>query len=311
MNPRMRTPYSSQWNLSVQRQLPGNLLLDVSYVGSNSVKLLQSRAENRAFPGPGPVQARRPNPKYGALTWDDNGPPSNYNGLSTKLQKRFSAGLSLLTSYTWAHNLDIYSTERGGTAGGPQNPLNWRPDYATSTADVKHAFLLSGVYELPFGKGKRYLNKGAASYILGNWEWSNILGLYGGQPVAVTLGFDNASLGATGGQRPNLVANPVLSDRTRLRWFNTAAFARPDQFTFGNAGRNLLRGPALKNYDTAIMKNFVLHELKTLQFRAEMFNALNIVNFGQPTANFSSQDFGVILSARASRSIQMSLKFSF
>jgi carboxypeptidase family protein len=311
INPRMRTPYSSQWNFSIQRQLPSNLLLDLSYVGSNSVKLLQSRQENRAIPGPGPVQARRPNPKYTALTWDDNGPPSNYNGLSVKLQKRFSAGLSFLTSYTWSHNLDVYSTERGGTSGGPQDPLYWRADYATSTADVKHAFLLSSVYELPFGKGKRYLTSGFASYVLGNWEWSNILGLYGGLPVAVTLGFDNASLGATGGQRPDLVGNPISDNPTRLRWFNTSAFARPAQFKFGNAGRNLLRGPDLKNYDTALMKNFILHEQKTLQFRTEFFNAFNIVNFGQPNANFSSTDFGVILSAKASRSIQMSLKLSF
>jgi hypothetical protein len=311
MNPRMRTPYSSQWNLSIQRQLPSDLLLDLSYVGSNSVKLLQSRAENRAIPGPGPVQARRPNPNYNQLTWDDNGPPSNYNGLSVKLQKRFSAGLSFLTSYTWAHNLDIYSTERGGTAGGPQDPRYWRADYASSSADVKHAFLLSSVYELPFGKGKRYLTSGPASYIFGNWEWSNILGLYGGQPVAVTLGFDNASLGSAGGQRPDLVGDPVLSDPTRLRWFNTSAFARPAQLKFGNAGRNLFRGPDLTNYDTALMKNFVLREQTTLQFRAEFFNAFNLVNFGQPNANFSSQDFGVILSARASRSIQFSLKLSF
>ena len=176
---------------------------------------------------------------------------------------------------------------------------------------MKHAFLLSSVYELPVGKGKRYLTSGFASYVLGNWEWSNILGLYGGQPVAVTLGFDNASLGSTGGQRPDLVGNPVSGDPTRLRWFNTSAFARPAQFKFGNAGRNLLRGPDLKNYDTALMKNFILHEQKTLQFRTEFFNAFNLVNFGQPNANFSSQDFGVILSARASRSIQMSLKLSF
>jgi len=311
INPRMKTPYSTQWNLSVQRELPWNVLFDASYAGSNSVKLLQSRTENRAIPGPGPVQARRPNPKYNQLTWDDNGPPSNYNGLSLKLQKRFSEGFSFLTSYTWSHTLDIYSTERGGTAGGPQDPLNWRSDYATSSADAKHAFLLSSVYDLPFGRGKRYLSTGVASYILGNWEWSNILGLYSGQPVAVVLGFDNASLGSAGGQRPDLVGNPILDNPTRLRWFNTSAFARPAPLKFGNAGRNLFRGPGLKNYDTALMKNFPLHEQKTLQFRAEFFNAFNLVNFGAPNATFSSQDFGVILSARPSRSIQFSLKLSF
>lgn len=311
INPRIRTPYATQWNLSVQRQLRWELVLDLSYTGSNAVKLLQSRTENQAIPGPGPVQPRRPNPKYTQLTWDDNGPPSNYNGLSVKLQKRFSGGLSMLTSYTWSHNLDIYSTERGGTSGGPQDPRNWRPDHATSTADVKNAFLFSGVYELPFGRGKRYLQNGPASYILGNWEWSSILGLYGGQPVAVVLGFDNASTGRAAAQRPNVVGNPILENPTRLRWFNTAAFARPDPLKFGNAGRNLFRGPGLKNFDMALMKNFPWGEKKNLQFRTEFFNAFNLVNFGSPNGNFSSQDFGVILNARASRSIQFSLKLSF
>lgn len=311
MNPRMKTPYATQWNLSIQRQLPWELLLDLSYTGSNAVKLLQSRTENQAIPGPGPVQPRRPNPKYSQLTWDDNGPPSNYNGLSVKLQKRFSAGLSFLTSYTWSHNLDIYSTERGGTSGGPQDPRNWRPDHATSTADVKNAFLFSGVYELPFGRGKRYLQKGPVSFVLGNWEWSNILGLYGGQPVAVVLGFDNASTGRGSSQRPNLVGDPNSGGHTRLRWFNTAAFASPQPLQFGNAGRSLFRGPGLTSYDTALMKNFPFAEKKNIQFRTEFFNAFNLVNFGSPNATFSSQDFGVILSARASRSIQFSLKLSF
>ena len=163
---------------------------------------------------------------------------------------------------------------------------------------MKHAFLLSSVYELPFGKGKRYLTSGFASYVLGNWEWSNILGLYGGQPVAVTLGFDNASLGAAGGQRPDLVGNPVSRRSHAAALVQHIGFRSPRTVQVRNAGRNLLRGPDLKNFDTALMKNFILHEQKTLQFRAEFFNAFNLVNFGQPNANFSSTDFGVILSAK-------------
>ncbi|HUQ92499.1 MAG TPA: TonB-dependent receptor [Bryobacteraceae bacterium] len=311
INPRMKTPYSTQWNLSIQRQLPWDSVLDLSYAGSTSVKLLQSIAENNAVPGPGPVAARRRFPNYGPWTWDDNGAPSSYNGFSTKFQKRFSRGLSLLASHTWSHNLDVFSTERGGTNSGPQDPLYWRADRASSTADIRHTFLLSNVFELPFGRGKKYLSHGVPAAVFGNWQWSNILGLYGGQPVNVTLGFDNAGIGRTGGQRPNLIGAPALENRTRLRWFNTAAFGRPAQFAFGNTGRNILRGPALKNFDIAAVKNIPIHEQKSLQFRAEFFNALNMVNFANPVANFSSQDFGVILSARASRSIQMSLKFKF
>ena len=311
INPAMKIPYSTQWDLSVQRQLPMELLFDVSYVGSNSVKLLQSRTENQAIPGPGPVQPRRPFPNYSAVTWDDNGAPSNYNGLSLKLQKRYAAGLSFLTSYTWSHNLDIWSTERNGTSSGPQDPLNWRSDYGTSSADLRHAFLLSGVYDLPFGHGKRFWNTGLASRLLGNWEWSGIVGLYSGQAINATLGFDNASLGRAGGQRPNLVGNPAISNPGPTGWFNTAAFAAPAQFTFGNAGRNIMTGPPLHNLDMSVLKNFPIAERRNLQFRAEFFNAFNLVNFNNPNTTFNSPDFGVITSAKASRSIQLSLKLNF
>ncbi|MFN7938708.1 MAG: TonB-dependent receptor [Bryobacteraceae bacterium] len=311
LNPRMKTPYASQWNFSIQRQLTGHSVLEVNYVGSTAVKLLQSRNENDAIPGPGPVGPRRPMPAYGSWTWDDNGAPSTYHGFTAKFQKRFSHGLSLLANTTWSHNIDIWSTERNGTSSGPQDPLYWRADRSTSAADVKHTFLASGVYELPVGRGKPYLSKGIGSAILGNWQVSSILGLYGGQPVNVTLGFDNAGIGRAGGQRPNVTGSPVSSSPVRLRWFNTSVFTRPQQFLYGNAGRNLFRGPGLKNFDTAISKNFAVSEQKSLQFRGEMFNALNLVNFGNPVSNFSSLDFGTILSARASRSVQFSLKFKF
>lgn len=137
------------------------------------------------------------------------------------------------------------------------------------------------------------------------------MGLYGGQPINVTLGYDNASLGRAGGQRPNVTGNPTSSSPTRLRWFNTGAFVRPAPFTFGNAGRNILRGPGTTNYDTSLMKNFPIGERRKLQFRAEFFNAFNLVNFNNPNTTFTSTDFGVILGAKASRSIQFSLKLMY
>jgi hypothetical protein len=108
-----------------------------------------------------------------------------------------------------------------------------------------------------------------------------------------------------------VTGDPSLSDPTRLRYFNTAAFAAPQQFKFGNAGRNLIRAPGLKNYDTALIKDIPFMERKNLQFRAEFFNAFNLVNFGSPDAVFNSRTFGVITTARPSRSIQFSLKLSF
>jgi hypothetical protein len=245
--------------------------------------------------------------------WDDNGPPANYEGLSFKLQKRFSTGLSFLSTYTWAHNLDVFGTDRSGVYGGPQNLLYQRADHASSDADVRHAFVLSSIYELPFGRGKRLLAHGPASYILGNWQWSNLISLYSGQPVNVLLGFDNASTGYATAQRPNLVQGAPLTpaNQTRVSWINPGAFVRPAPFQFGNAGRNLIRAPATHNWDISMVKNFPFRESKNVQFRAEFFNAFNFVNFGAPVANLSSKDFGTILSARPARIIQFGLKLSF
>ncbi|HWB96099.1 MAG TPA: hypothetical protein VG672_05340, partial [Bryobacteraceae bacterium] len=309
MDPRMKTPYATQWNFGIQTQLPGDLLFEATYLGSTSVKLLNSVWVNLAVPGPGPVQSRRPYPQYSMIDYDQNTAPAHYNGLSMKVQKRFANGLSFLSSYTWSHTLDIWSTER--EAAGPQDPLNWRADYATSTSDVTHAFLFSNVYELPAGRGKRFLHRGLLSYVLGNWQWSNIIGLYGGQPIDIQLGVDNASKGRPGGQRPNLAGNPFPEHQTRLNWINKAAFLTPAPLQYGNLGRNIMRGPGLKNWDMALSKNIRWRERTTVQLRADFFNTFNFVNFGNPDTTLSSTNFGVITSARSPRSIQFGLKISF
>jgi hypothetical protein len=311
LNPRMKTPYASEWNASIQRQLGSGMVVEMSYVGSNAVKLLNRILNNNATsPGPGSVQLRRQWPLYGAIRWDDNSAPANYNGLTLKLQKRFSHGLTFLTNYAWSHALDVFSSDRGGVSNGAQDPNNWRNDYATSNGSIKQAFLFSDVWELPFGHKKAWVNSGPASQILGGWEWSNILGFYGGQPISVLLGFDNANVGNVA-QRPNLVGNPTLSNPTPQKWFNTAAFAAPAPFTYGTAGRNISKGPGIRNWDIALQRNFAITERIRLQFRAEAFNTPNFVNFGLPVANYSASNFGQVLSAAASRDIQFSLKLAF
>jgi hypothetical protein len=164
--------------------------------------------------------------------------------------------------------------------------------------------------ELPFGHKKAWANNGPAAQILGGWEWSNILGFYGGQPISVLLGYDNANVGNVA-QRPNLVGNPTLSNPTPQEWFNTAAFAAPAPFTYGTAGRNISRGPGIRNWDIALARNFAITERIRLQFRAEAFNTPNFVNFGLPVASYSASNFGQVLSAAASREIQFSLKLAF
>jgi hypothetical protein len=256
------------------------------------------------------VQARRVWPLYGQIRWDDNSAPANYNGLTLKVQKRFSHGFTFLTSYTWSHALDVWSSDRGGVANGTQDPYNWRPDYATSNGDIKHAFVFNNVWELPFGRNRQWANSGVAAHIFGGWQWSNILGFYGGQPVSIILGFDNANVGNVA-QRPNLVGNPTLATHTPQQWFNTAAFATPAPFTYGSAGRDIVRGPGIRNWDISLSRTFRITERASLQFRAEAFNMPNFVNFGTPVGTYSASNFGQILSAGASRDIQFSLKLAF
>jgi hypothetical protein len=277
------------------------MLAEVSYVGSNAVKLLNRILDNNATsPGPGSVQLRRQWPLYGAIRWDDNSAPANYNGLTLKLQKRFSHGLTFLTDYTWSHALDVSSSDRGGVPNGTQDPNNWRNDYVTSNGSIKQAFQFSDVWELPFGHNKERVNCGPAAQILVGWEWSNIVSFYGGPPISVLLGYDNANVGNIA-QRPNLVGNPTLSNRLPSSGSTPRPMQRRLRSHMENAGRNISRGPAIRNWDIGLARNFAITEHIRLQFRAEAFNMPNFVNFANLVASDSASNFGQVLSAAASR----------
>ncbi len=247
------------------------------------------------------------------FSFDENVGNSNYNALQVKAQKTLSSGLSFLLSYTWSKSLDIQSE---GQSGSIETIYDLRRDYGPSDFNRTQIFVFSGVYQLPFGKGMTHLSNanGFKTAVFGNWNIAWIATLNTGQPYSIQAGGDPANVGG-GSQRAQVVGDPNSGfTQSRLEWFNTAAFAVPAPFTFGNEGRNNLTGPSFKNLDFSTYKNFMFTERLGLQFRAEFFNIFNHPSFGLPDNTVTDSGFGRITSTanpNANREIQFALKLMF
>lgn len=320
----LRTPYMQHWNLNVQQQLGRSRVLEVGYVGSKGTKLLSARDLNQPQPSalpPGLPFVPRPVPQFDEINTIESRASSNYHSLQARLQQRLSAGLAMLTSYTWSKSIDDASNffPSAGDPNYPQNSYNLRAERGRSNFDVAHRLSVSYVYDLPFGKGRAYLaDEGAWSTLLTGWQTSGIVTLQSGRPFTVALlreldnsGTGISALGFGANDRPNVVGNPALSERSSEAWFNTSAFAFPPRGTFGNAGRNILDGPGYHSVNASLSKNTTLSERFNLQFRAEVFNLFNHPNFNLPDNFLGSPTFGSITSARDPRHIQFGLKLLF
>jgi hypothetical protein len=298
-----------QWNLSVQRELPGNFAITASYVGSGTSHLLGGRNINQPLPGTTAI----PFPQFGAVSENSPFAHATYHSLQTKVERRFSNGVSLLSSWTWSHAIDgIPTNEDLTTVLGPQDPNNLSLEKASSAIDIRHRWVTSAIYDLPIGRKDRWLGDNAvARAVLGGWQLGGIFVTQTG--LAFTPGVtrtvaDGLSL------RPNLLRDPNLSDSQRSvdRWFDPTAFAAPAVGAIGTAGRNILRGPGLTNLDLLVSRSFRLTETKRLDFRAEFFNALNKTHLGLPNATIDQPTAGRITSVQAPpRQIQFGLKFVF
>lgn len=316
VNRNNKTSYTQQWNLHVQRRLTDDLLLEVGYVGNKGTHLTSFLNANTALPGPGNPTPRRPFPILGAVSLMDNSSTSIYHGLQAKLEKRFSKGLTFRTNYAFGKVIDI-----GGSgfsrSSSAQNPNSVGADRATSDLNRKHIFSADYVYQLPVGKGQRFgTNMSRLTDIfLGGWEVTGILTARSGTPFGVGIGRDIANIGCRScTQRPNLVGDPYAGARNSpTLWMNRAAFSEPAAFTFGNLGRNTLVSPSYSQFDFGGYKNFRIAERLGLQFRAEVFNITNKVNFGGPNANFDDPtNFGRITgTAGPPREAQLGLKLIF
>ena len=226
-----RTPYVMQYMMNVQRELDNHTVLEVGYIGSLSRKLESLRAFNESIPGAtGTVLERAPYPEFGRIQEVDGSGKASYNGLGVKLQKNFSSGLTYLVGYTWSKSIDTASSIRShnGDTLFPQNSYNIAGDRALSTFHTAHRLVTSTLYELPFGKGKQFLDtgNGVLNQLIGGWQLGSIITIQTGNPITIVSGTDRSVTGG-GFDRPNATSvDPVLpkSERTTSRYFDTAAF---------------------------------------------------------------------------------------
>jgi hypothetical protein len=293
--------YVEQWSLSVQRELPANFAATVSYLGSHGVHLLEENVVNLYLP---PTYTTLQYPAFApAIGWRGSVGMSTYNALSVGLRRSFSHGLLVAANYTWSHEIDNGSNGSGdGDEIAPQNPLCLACETASGAWDARHVFNANAVYQLPFGQGKPLLNSGGvAGAIAGNWEVTTTALARTGFPVNVLMPSSyTAPDGATGTERPDLVPGVSLTPpggSTIAEWINPAAFKTPAG-EFGNAPRDLFRGPGTWQIDMGLGKHIPLTERVGMQFRAEFFNIFNHPQLGQPQSTFNPANttgFGSII----------------
>lgn len=312
-----RTPRTYQYLLNIQRELPGNTVLEFGYLGSISRHLESLRAVNEAIPGTTALLSRIPYPEFGRIQIVDNGANGNYNGLAAKVTKRYSGGLTALLSYTYSKSIDESSSIRthDGDTLFPQNSYCLRCERALSIFNTKSRLVTSILYDLPFGKGRAHgINNRFANTLIGGWQVGGIITYQSGFPLTITNSKDTSGTGG-GFDRPNATGiDPVLprDQQTTARFFNTAAFAFPTAGTFGNVGRNTLIGPRIFSLDASALKDFHFTERQYLQFRWEAFNLPNHPNWGNPGTNINSTAFGTITGTRTNmRQMQFALKYVF
>ena len=308
------TPRMVQYLFNVQRELGRNAALEIGYLGSRSFRLERMFDRNEVTPGPGSFQERRPYPEFTRIQSIGNVAEAKYNSLAVKLTRRLDNGLSVLAGYTLSKSTDNGSGIRTLTGDQlfPQNSNCLECEWGPSIFDVRHRFVSSILYELPFGNGKPFVQSGAGSAILGGWQFSTIISASSGFPRNAVPGTDRANTGSD--QRASLVPgqDPNNGPKTIQQWFNTAAFVQAPQFTYGDAPRNIIVGPGIFNFDMSIIRNFQLPRSTSLQVRVEAFNALNQPVWGDPNTSVSSPLYGTINSTRKPmRELQFGLKFIF
>ncbi len=314
INRNFRDPYIQQWNFSVERELPWQLVLTAGYLGNHGVKLANDQNINAPYAGPGATQAKRPFPAFSTVTSFENIGASKYEAGFVKVERRFSAGFTLLASYTLSKLLDMGGINSDNDIGTtlPRNPLNPNADYGRSNFDSRQRFVTSFVWRIPVGTGHALGGQwpAAMQQVVGGWQVNGIISVQTGLPVTPLLSFDNSNTGL-GLDEPNCIANPNNGPKTTAQWFTTSAFALPPQYSYGNCGRNIITGPGIADVDFSAFKIFHIWENANLQFRSEFFNLFNHPNFNPPGTTYGTPSFGVITSAGDPRIIQFALKLTF
>ena len=343
--------YAQQWNVSVQRELTTNTVVEVSYLGSKITNIgipdsninqltedqlkigadLLTRVSNPYFgiiprsssigdPTITKAQLMKPFPEYTAVSYyRNNVGTTNYQGVSFSIRQRMSRGLTYSAAYTRSKLTDIASSVFDAsiltgplTNAAVADSHNLERDRDYSTGDIPHYFGGSVMWDLPFGPGRAKNPGGVLGALARDWSVASVMTMQSGVPVAVTQANSLGYAGFTT-QRPNLVGDPTLpaDERTPAHWFNISAFALANQFTIGSASRNPVRGPSYRDVDLSVMRRVGVGGERAIELRLEVFNLLNTANFGAPAAQFGPASFGTITTALDPRVVQLAAKFWF
>jgi len=311
---RNETPSMMTWSFNIQHQIGATMVAEVSYAGSHSIHLTYGYTPNEVQPGIGTPQSRRllqPLSNISSMTTFEQMNSSTYNGLTAKLERRYSNGLSALVAYTFAKNLDYggSAASGGGAVGNPQTVTNLRAGRGPSGFDVRQRFVASFVYELPFGAGKRWASSGPIRFVLGGWSVTGITTLSTGRPFSLTL---NTGVNNGAPSWPNRIGPGTLSNPDRAHWFKDSDFVAPAPNTYGNVARGVLYGPGQVNLDVSFVKNNRFRERYNLQFRFETFNLTNTPFFGFPNTAIGGPTVSQITTTNTdNRDLQFALKFEF
>ncbi len=324
-DPHLRSTYAQQWNFTIQKKLPRNLIADIGYVGSKGTRLTEGFDGNRPIqvvvPGAGvpSIRSRRPFQGYDSLPVYKSIGNSTYHALQTKIERRMASGLSVLGSYTFSKALssaDISSVGGGAYLGGIQNYFNLAADKAPAGFDIRHRLSVAAIYDLPFFT---HAQMAAVRTLLGGWQLGTIITEQTG--FASTMGGTGDTTGTGVGSRLSVVPGQsvTVANPNRDKWFNTAAFMDTPLGQWGNNSRMPIHMPGMNNIDASATKNFRFKESANLQFRAEFFNFFNHVNLGAPGTDLHAPNtFGRITSASQGagvstdgRVIQFGLKLMF
>jgi hypothetical protein len=286
--------YAEHYSVSIQQALPWRFITQIGYVGNQGRHMLDRNNVNLIDP----ATERRPLPAFGRVDIKSSASNTSFNGLQLSLVRPFSNGFLLGTQFMWSHAFDEGSLG-GGESTAPQNAACRSCEWASTNQDIRHTLTMNWVYELPFGKDRRYVREGALQHIFGGWQLSGLLQARTGRPLTISASRGTADLpdGNNSSQRADRVAGVAEYPATQTpeQWFSPTAFAVPARGTWGNAGRNILRGPGLFQTDFGLQKRFALGGTRNFEFRMEAFNAFNRVNLGNPgTAVTSPASFGRI-----------------
>ena len=309
----------AQWNVSYQRQFAHDWLASVSYLGNKTTHIWVGEEINPAVYIPGQSTTGNTNQRrllslqnpvaaaaYGSIVQSDQGGTGNYNGLLLSAQHRFARNYTVLANYTWSHCIsdDDFTGELAGSQYQvPGNRSANRGDCNFDYRDVANISLIA----LSAGWGDGWTRR-----FTKDWQLAPIVQMRSGSPLTATSGSDT-SLTGVGQDRPDIVnpSNAVPANQSAASWLNRAAFVKNGPGTYGNAGRDILRGPGSINLDFALSRIFVLHENWRLEARGEAFNALNHVRLNNPNTSLNSSNFGIITGAADPRILQFAMKVTF